>query len=111
MGLKFVSEPKFDRDCILMANPSENIQNTPFLIYNPGNIVKNINAKVIAECVPPYFSRTYGHYCSHRNTPYDKNATRDPAMTKEEIPYDIHTGYITFKVEKLHCHKVIVAEY
>ncbi|MBE7046216.1 MAG: hypothetical protein E7396_02255 [Ruminococcaceae bacterium] len=217
-GLEFVSEPTFDKDYILMMNPSENIPKTPFLIYNPGNIVRSIDADILAECVPPYFSRTYGHYCSHRNTPYDKDATRYPAMTKkgnivymandiatsyknagcvfhknyfikaleilgfeptvetnmysqgrvslirqphknryvlnllyvspvkrgkyeiiedicpiydidvkinvnekitklydgltnEEIPYDIHKGYITFKVDKLHCHKVIVAEY
>lgn len=46
-GLKFVSEPKFDRDYILMANPSENIQNTPILIYNPGNIVKILMRKLL----------------------------------------------------------------
>ncbi len=98
-GLEFISEPEFDKDYILMNNASDNIPKTPFLVYNPGNIVRNIDAEIIAECIPPFFSRTYGHYCSHRNTPYDKNAKKYPAMTKKEniiyVANDIPASYKT----------------
>ena len=115
-GVEFVSEAKFDRDYILMCDEYDNIPKTPFLIYNPGNIVRNIEGEIIAECLPPYFSRTYGHYCSHRNTPYDKNAKKYPAMIKKDniiymandIPFSykdagcvFHKNYFTKAIEIL----------
>ena len=32
---------------------------------------QNGRCEVLAEVVPPYFNRTYGHYCGHKNTPYN----------------------------------------
>ena len=52
----------------------EELPKTPFLSYIPSLIIENKDAEVCAEIYHPLFNRTYGHYCGHKNTPYEKAA-------------------------------------
>lgn len=94
IGARYVSAARFDCDYIL---PSEGLlkltelPKTPFLAYTPSVIIESTDAEVCAEVCQPYFSRTYGHFCGHRNTPYDKSAERSPALIKKgNIAYISH---------------------
>ena len=82
-GLKYLSTSKFDCDYILPKGLDGDLPKTPMLTYLPAEITEVTDAKVYAEILPPYFNRTYGKYCSHRNTPYDKSAPRFPAISQK----------------------------
>lgn len=70
-------------DCDYIQTNMQGLPKTPFLSYFPANICQPVDAQVYAEILEPFFSRTYGHFCSHRNTPYDKNGPRYPALAKK----------------------------
>ena len=43
---------------------------SPFLMYCPLCVWRpSRRMQVLSDVVPPYFNRTYGHYCGHKNTP------------------------------------------
>ena len=54
---------------------------TPFLSYSRAYKVKT-DGKVLAEVYEPYFNRTAGHFCGHKNTPYRLTPEEYPALTK-----------------------------
>ena len=69
-----------------------NLPQTPFLSYIPASICQPVDAKIYAEILEPFFSRTYGHFCSHCNTPYDKTGPRYPALAqKGNVMYMAHS--------------------
>ena len=47
---------------------------TPFVMYGQAQAVVAAGAEVLAEVVPPYFNRTFEHFCSHQHTPDDTEA-------------------------------------
>lgn len=83
-GLKYIRKSEFDCDYIVPVSLDGDLPKTPMLTYNPAEITENVDAKIHAELLPPYFNRTYGKYCSHRNTPYNKDAVRFPAVSKKD---------------------------
>lgn len=84
LGLTNPQKAPFDCDYIQSyLKDAKNLPATPFLSYYPANICQKVDAEVYAEILEPFFSRTYEHFCSHRNTPYDKNGVRYPALAKK----------------------------
>lgn len=74
-----------DIDYLLLNRPAlEPVLSSPFLMYRPAMELEasNDRCEVLAQVVPPYFNRTYGHYCGHKNTPYDLTAPRRPAAVR-----------------------------
>ncbi len=82
-GLKYIANSSFDCDYIIPSGIGGELPKTPMLTYIPAVVTKNKDAEVLAEILPPYFNRTYGKFCSHCNTPYDKTAGRYPAIAKK----------------------------
>jgi len=91
-GLEFEGVSDCDCDYILPLDAMEgDLPRSPFLCYLSGCNVKNIDAEILAELAKPQFNRTYGHFCGHKNTPYDKEAIRQPAAVKKgNIVYISH---------------------
>ncbi|MBT7068738.1 MAG: hypothetical protein HN919_20760, partial [Verrucomicrobia bacterium] len=57
---------------------------TPFLNYRAGMRTKtHADAEVLADIHDPYFARTFGHFCSHRNTPFKVEASAAPAVVRK----------------------------
>jgi hypothetical protein len=54
---------------------------TPFLSYSHAYKVKT-DGEVLAKVYEPYFNRTYGHFCGHKNTPYKLEPEEYPALVK-----------------------------
>lgn len=91
-GLQYEGNAEFDCDYLVPLQRYENLPNAPLLCNIPGHRTSVEDAEVFAEFITPYFSRTYGHFCGHKNTPYDKNSKRYPAITKKgNIVYLSHT--------------------
>lgn len=69
-GAEYVGKSELDVDYVKPLDKlSEGIVNSQFLFYNSANIIKTEGCEVLADIYNPYFSRTYGAYCSHQNTP------------------------------------------
>ena len=70
---------------------AKNVVTSPFLCYSPAQRIAPDGAEVLAKGLHPYFKRTYAHYCSHKNTPYDPDAPRFPTLTrKDNVIYAAH---------------------
>lgn len=91
-GLKYVGAPEYDCDYIVPNAAYDGLPNAPMLCDNPGHRTETIDAQISAEIITPYFSRTYAHFCGHRNTPHDKDSKRYPAIAKKgNVVYIAHS--------------------
>ncbi|MBQ8689380.1 MAG: beta-galactosidase trimerization domain-containing protein [Clostridia bacterium] len=54
---------------------------TPFLSYSHAYRV-SCDGEALAEVYEPYFNRTHGHFCGHKNTPNKTEAAEYPALVK-----------------------------
>jgi hypothetical protein len=81
-GVEKITESKNDTDFIKSDIDGANLPSSPFLAYTPAPTVEVGDAEVISQLYKPLFNRTYGSFCGHRNTPYDKDGAPLPAMTK-----------------------------
>lgn len=63
------------------APNSAEIVKSPILCYTSAHYVEG-EGEVLARIKEPFFSRTYGTYCSHRNTPYQDEYSEYPAAVK-----------------------------
>lgn len=69
------------------------ILDSPFLMYRPAERIEAEAGacEILAQVLPPYFSRTYGHYCGHKNTPHNPDTARLPAaVRKGSVVYAAH---------------------
>lgn len=89
LGLEYRGAPEFDCDYLLPAMDDAPLK-APMLCYYPGHRVCG-EGQVLAYLITPYFSRTYGHFCGHKNTPHDKNSAKLPAIVqKGNVVYLAH---------------------
>lgn len=90
-GLEYIGKPEFDCDYIVPVEKIENLPNAPMLSSFPGHKTENKDAEIYAEIITPYFSRTYRHFCGHKNTPYNKESKKMPAIAKKgNVVYMAH---------------------
>ncbi|MBQ7333280.1 MAG: beta-galactosidase trimerization domain-containing protein, partial [Clostridia bacterium] len=98
---------------------------TPFLSYSSAYKVKCDSGEILAEVYEPYFNRTEGHFCGHKNTPYKTFAADYPALVKKgNVIYFSHPvfeaynssgsyaleRYIAYGIEKAYAKAIITSE-
>ena len=91
-GAEFISDAIYDID-YMNVKPALTLpySNAPFLCYKAGKQLCLTDGEVLAETYEPYFSRTYAHYCSHKNTPYKDEPSASPAIVRKgNIIYYAH---------------------
>ena len=91
LGLNFLGKSACDYDYVAVRKfPDFGVQ-TPFLFYDTAYRVRADGYQVLAAVREPFFNRTYGHYCSHQNTPYKLEDAAYPAVCKKEnVVYVAH---------------------
>jgi hypothetical protein len=87
-GVGHVGPAEYDVDYTVMSAgasiPDSPIPDSPFLNYSAAmRLETEPGAAVIAAIREPYFSRTYGAYCGHMNTPYRMDTARHPAVVQK----------------------------
>jgi len=82
-GLAYLGDSEFDCDYIRCLEKHQTIPDAEMLCYHPGKLTQCVDAVVHAELLPPYFNRTFRHFCGHKNTPQDKAAKCYPAITQK----------------------------
>ena len=73
------------KDCDYLRPIGKNtagLPDAPMLCNLPAVQVAVTEGDILAEILPPYFSRTYARFCGHKNTPYDKSATSLPGIVR-----------------------------
>lgn len=91
-GAKYIGVPEYDCDYISLLEKNDKLPDAPLLCNIPGHRVEVQDAEVYAEFITPYFNRTFGHFCGHKNTPYNKKSKRYPAILKKDnIVYLSHS--------------------
>ena len=99
----YEGQSAYDKDFFKIAeDPAEksgadkdHIPTSPILCYSSAHQVK-AEGMVLAQIVDPYFSRTYGQYCSHYNTPY---STEEEAVSA--YPAAVRCGNIIYVAHEL----------
>jgi hypothetical protein len=81
VGAEFAGPRQYDVDYTVVGDElAEELVRSPFLNYEAAlRAVPRPGAQVLASIREPYFSRTYGAYCGHQNTPYRLETAAHPA--------------------------------
>jgi len=80
LGIRKLKRSPYDQDYVKYAVEEFT---TPFLAYSSAYQTES-EGEVLAEVYEPYFSRTFGHYSGHKNTPYRTEPASYPALVKQE---------------------------
>lgn len=76
---------------VVGAELAAGMVSSPFLNYSSALRARADTAQVLGSIREPFFDRTYEHYCSHQNTPYQpENAPHPAAWRKDRIVYLAH---------------------
>ena len=87
LGIRKIAPSTFDQDYIKCEVEEFT---TPFLAYSSAYRTES-NGESLAEVYEPYFSRTFGHYSGHKNTPYRTESATYPALVRyKNILYFAH---------------------
>lgn len=84
IGASYLGEAQYDIDYLVVdARLGEGMVASPFLNYRPAmRMLPQEGSEVLATIREPYFSRTYGKYTSHQNTPYKLANAAYPGVLK-----------------------------
>lgn len=85
IGATYVGSGSYDIDYTVVSQPlADELVTSPFLNYEAALRSRpDGSAQVLAAIREPYFSRTYGKYCSHMNTPYRLEDAEQPACLQK----------------------------
>lgn len=94
LGIEKIEPSEFDKDYI--ECPIDEYQ-TPFLAYSSAYKTKAEGGEVLASVYEPYFSRTFRHFCGHKNTPNKAEKAEYPAMVKKgNVLYFAHPVFTAY---------------
>ncbi len=108
VGASYEGPPRFRMDYTLV-NPEvgQGLVSTPFLNYDAGLLCRpDAGTQVLARLREPYFDRTYGHYSSHRDTPYRLEDAAQPAVIRRgNVVWFAHALDRQYKQHGLRLHR------
>ena len=82
-GIEYLGSPAYEKDFLLAGDElAEDVVRAPLLCYYGAERFRPAGAQVLATVTEPYFNRTYGHYCGHRNAPYNEADGGHPAAAQ-----------------------------
>jgi len=96
LGVTFEGESPWDVEYVeaLDNRLLESGIRDPFLVYDSGTVVSASGGEAIARTWQPYFNRTAGRFCGHREAPYEKPSGSLSAVLSER------SGYISQQIFK-----------
>ena len=84
-GVEYVGPGRYDVDFLCAGEAvGDGLVRSPFLCYEAGlRTTPAAGAEVLARIRGPHFSRTYGAYCGHLNTPYGLQDAAHPGAVRK----------------------------
>jgi len=85
LGANYLAEANCDIDYLLAGQDiAEGLVQSPFLNYEAAiRVQADKGTEVLASIHEPYFSRTYGKFTSHQNTPYQLEPATHPGIVRK----------------------------
>ncbi|NUP98523.1 MAG: hypothetical protein HUU35_01575 [Armatimonadetes bacterium] len=84
VGATYQGAGRYDLDYLLPTGDlAAELPDSPFLCYAPAVRCALTDGEALATVYEPYFSRTYGHFCSHQNTPYQRTPASHPGAVRK----------------------------
>jgi len=81
-----------------------------FVFYEASTFVKPAaGAVAMGRLVGTYFNRTYEHFCSHQQTPYDKNTSHPVVVVKGRVAYISTEIFKAYREHSYSLYKSIVS--
>ncbi len=110
IGAEFMGKSKWDIDySVADEKISRNMVCSPYINYSSGYMTKPGDAEILGKTISPYFSRTYKHFCSHRNTPPSgEDAGYPSVISKGNIVYLAHTVFDMYQKMGAKLHRDLV---
>lgn len=89
---------------------SANMVTSPILLYNSGLLLEPAETTtILAHRRAPMFNRTWGHFSSHKNTPFKKERMTSPAaIQKDGIIYIANPIFSMYDKEGMKLHRDFV---
>lgn len=98
IGADYLGTAEYEVDYVRSGvELSHGIVSSPFLFYEGAHRIRATEGEVLSWIKEPYFNRTYGHYCSHQNTPFTLEDASCPAAVKKG-----KTIYVAHKICKMY---------
>ncbi|MCK5172272.1 MAG: beta-galactosidase trimerization domain-containing protein, partial [Planctomycetes bacterium] len=84
IGASYLGKANYDRDYLVVGDTlNAGLVESPFLNYKPAiRVAAKPGTEVLAAIRNPYFSRTYGKFTSHQNTPYRLVDAKHPGILR-----------------------------
>ena len=99
-GAEYLGAPEYDWDYICTDRPfRQELPHSPMLCNLPGHRIALTDGEEVAYVQLPYFNRTVGQFCGHKNTPNDKTTHAPGIVKKGNVVYMAHpmaTAYNTY---------------
>ncbi|MBN1293893.1 MAG: beta-galactosidase trimerization domain-containing protein [Candidatus Latescibacteria bacterium] len=84
IGADYEGESEWEQDYLVADKlGDENIPQSPMIMYSRAVNIKPVDCTILSTIRPPYFNRTWEHFCSHRNTPYTTEDSPYPAVVQK----------------------------
>ncbi len=86
VGARYLGPGNYDVDYLVVSDAlAKGVVRSPFLNYEAGlRVEPEAGTQVLAAIREPYFSRTYGRYCGHQNTPYRLEEAAHPGIVRHD---------------------------
>jgi hypothetical protein len=110
MGVRFVKPSPFDLEYFEPCDPHmDGMPKTCYAAYERALWVDPAGGTtVMADLWQPYFNRTYKHFCSHFQTPFEKKSGHPAATLNGNVAYFAHPIFAMYHVHGVRAYKQLV---
>ena len=110
IGVRSAGDSPYEQEYAAPRPPlPEGLAATPYVLYKRGLRVEPLpGTEVLADLWQPYFNRTYAHFCSHRQTPYEKPSGYPAATLRGNVAYFAHPVFSMYHVYGARAYKLLV---
>ena len=109
IGVELIGDAQYSPDYVVAGKEvSEGLLDTEYVMYEKGLWVKPLEGtEILAAIHNPYFNRAYNHFCSHYQTPVDKDSGY-PAITQAgDVIYFSHPIFSMYALHGLRAYKLL----
>jgi len=108
-GAEYIGPAASDIEYVEVHDPiSAEMVRSPFLVYESGVTSRVTDGEVLADTWLPEFNRTYGRFCGHRNTPYDRKANYPSVVRKGNVIHIAQPIFRAYQAMGMKLHRDLV---
>ena len=108
-GIKLVGDAEYSPDYVVAGEAiKDGLLDTEYVMYNRGLWVEaDGGSEALAAIWNPYFNRSYKHFCSHNQTPVEKDSGYPAIVKKDNIIYFAHPIFSMYYEHGMRAYKLL----